>query len=151
MIIIIPRSLSRRSSSFFSSRFCCARTLLARPISAMMTQSYPASTTRPRYLTGDQAGLREFLDKFDVGILSHGRGVLENTAIADTDMGRSFCSTAMVCAVLLSLLRFPDAGKGMVQWLSRYGILGVLWSGDYVFPGTVETLELLRKKGLHDE
>jgi hypothetical protein len=33
---------------------------------------------------------------------------------------------------------------------------GVLWSGDYTFPGTAETLELLRsrgkylKKGLHD-
>jgi hypothetical protein len=25
--------------------------------------------------------------------------------------------------------------------------LGVLWSGDHCFPGTVETLELLRKNG----
>lgn len=27
--------------------------------------------------------------------------------------------------------------------------LGVLWSGDHCFPGTVETLELLRKNGAH--
>ena len=26
----------------------------------------PAITTTPRYLTGDKAGLKEFLDKFDV-------------------------------------------------------------------------------------
>jgi hypothetical protein len=25
--------------------------------------------------------------------------------------------------------------------------LGVLWSGDHLFPGTVETLELLRSQG----
>ncbi|KAJ5624223.1 hypothetical protein N7510_000532 [Penicillium lagena] len=60
--------------------------------------SYPASTTTPLYLTGNQAGLKEFLDKFDVGA------------------------------------RSPE-------WKC------VLWSGDHLFPGTVETLELLRKKG----
>lgn len=26
--------------------------------------------------------------------------------------------------------------------------IGVLWSGDHVFPGTVETLEMLRNKGI---
>jgi hypothetical protein len=31
-----------------------------------MAQTHPASTTTPLYLTGDKAGLREFLDKFDV-------------------------------------------------------------------------------------
>ncbi|OJJ48575.1 hypothetical protein ASPZODRAFT_130646 [Penicilliopsis zonata CBS 506.65] len=51
----------------------------------------------PRYLTGDAAGLKSFLDKFDVVFLF------------DCD--------------------------------------GVLWSGDYLFPGTVETLELLRGRG----
>ncbi|CAI7677773.1 unnamed protein product [Penicillium pancosmium] len=60
-----------------------------------MTESTPASDV-PRYLTGDKAGLREFLDKFDVFLF-------------DCD--------------------------------------GVLWSGDHCFPGTVETLELLRKNG----
>ncbi|CAL5866166.1 uncharacterized protein PFLUO_LOCUS373 [Penicillium psychrofluorescens] len=60
--------------------------------------SYPASTTTPLYLTGNQAGLKEFLDKFDVGA------------------------------------RSPECEC-------------VLWSGDHLFPGTVETLELLRKKG----
>ncbi|BCS22339.1 4-nitrophenylphosphatase [Aspergillus puulaauensis] len=52
--------------------------------------------TVPRYLSGDAAGIREFLDKFDVFLF-------------DCD--------------------------------------GVLWSGDHVFPGTVETLELLRSNG----
>ncbi|KAL4755493.1 hypothetical protein BDW72DRAFT_2450 [Aspergillus terricola var. indicus] len=52
--------------------------------------------TVPRYLTGDPAGIKEFLDKFDVFLF-------------DCD--------------------------------------GVLWSGDHLFPGTVETLELLRSRG----
>ncbi|KAL4901332.1 hypothetical protein BDW74DRAFT_160260 [Aspergillus multicolor] len=52
--------------------------------------------TVPRYLTGDPAGLKQFLDKFDVFLF-------------DCD--------------------------------------GVLWSGDHVFRGTVETLELLRSRG----
>lgn len=56
--------------------------------------SESTSSTAPRYLTGDQPGLRDFLDKFDVFLF-------------DCD--------------------------------------GVLWSGDHLFPGTVETLELLRK------
>ena len=30
---------------------------------------YPAITATPRYLTGDKAGLKEFLDKFDVRLL----------------------------------------------------------------------------------
>ncbi|KAL4926968.1 4-nitrophenylphosphatase [Aspergillus undulatus] len=50
----------------------------------------------PRYLTGDAAGIKEFLDKFDVFLF-------------DCD--------------------------------------GVLWSGDHLFPGTVETLGLLRSSG----
>ncbi|OQD80867.1 hypothetical protein PENANT_c031G01856 [Penicillium antarcticum] len=54
------------------------------------------SAHTPRYLTGDKAGLHEFLSKFDVFLF-------------DCD--------------------------------------GVLWSGDHLFPGTVETLELLRKNG----
>ncbi|KAJ5154224.1 4-nitrophenylphosphatase [Penicillium coprophilum] len=61
-----------------------------------MTQE--SSQVAPRYLTGDKAGLREFLDKFDVFLF-------------DCD--------------------------------------GVLWSGDHLFPGTVETLELLRNNGAH--
>ncbi|KAL2865793.1 4-nitrophenylphosphatase [Aspergillus lucknowensis] len=52
--------------------------------------------TVPRYLTGDGAGIEEFLSKFDVFLF-------------DCD--------------------------------------GVLWSGDHLFPGTVETLDLLRSKG----
>ncbi|KAJ5884897.1 2-phosphoglycolate phosphatase eukaryotic [Penicillium taxi] len=54
------------------------------------------STHTPIYLTGDKAGLQEFLAKFDVFLF-------------DCD--------------------------------------GVLWSGDHTFPGTVETLELLRNNG----
>ncbi|TGO17335.1 hypothetical protein BTUL_0018g00010 [Botrytis tulipae] len=50
----------------------------------------------PKYLTGDQSAINEFIDQFDVFLF-------------DCD--------------------------------------GVLWSGDHIFPGTVETLELLRSKG----
>lgn len=32
----------------------------------MSPNDYPALTSKPRYLTGDKAGLKEFLDKFDV-------------------------------------------------------------------------------------
>lgn len=32
----------------------------------MASSDYPAMTTKPRYLTGDRVGLKEFLDKFDV-------------------------------------------------------------------------------------
>ncbi|PWY68298.1 2-phosphoglycolate phosphatase [Aspergillus eucalypticola CBS 122712] len=60
------------------------------------SSEYPASTHTPRYLTGDAAGIQEFLDKFDVFLF-------------DCD--------------------------------------GVLWSGDHLFPGTNETLEMLRRKG----
>ncbi|KAF7949234.1 hypothetical protein EAE96_008401 [Botrytis aclada] len=49
----------------------------------------------PKYLTGDQSAINEFIDQFDVFLF-------------DCD--------------------------------------GVLWSGDHIFPGTVETLELLRSK-----
>ncbi|RAL64995.1 hypothetical protein DID88_001585 [Monilinia fructigena] len=50
----------------------------------------------PKYLTGNQSAINEFIDQFDVFLF-------------DCD--------------------------------------GVLWSGDHLFPGTVETLELLRSKG----
>ncbi|KAL4870823.1 hypothetical protein BDV12DRAFT_44732 [Aspergillus spectabilis] len=50
----------------------------------------------PHYLSGDAAGIQEFLDKFEVFLF-------------DCD--------------------------------------GVLWSGDHLFPGTVETLDLLRSNG----
>ncbi|RAH60723.1 2-phosphoglycolate phosphatase [Aspergillus piperis CBS 112811] len=60
------------------------------------SSEYPVSTHTPRYLTGDAAGIQEFLDKFDVFLF-------------DCD--------------------------------------GVLWSGDHLFPGTNETLEMLRRKG----
>ncbi|EKD20190.1 uncharacterized protein L3040_007187 [Drepanopeziza brunnea f. sp. 'multigermtubi'] len=50
----------------------------------------------PKYLSGDSAAIREFIDEFDIFLL-------------DCD--------------------------------------GVLWSGDHLFPGTVETLEFLRSQG----
>ncbi|KAL9605474.1 MAG: hypothetical protein Q9179_001348, partial [Wetmoreana sp. 5 TL-2023] len=53
---------------------------------------------KSRYLTGDKAGIQEFIDRFD----------------SDTEDTRR---------------------------------IGVLWSGDHVFEGTVGTLELLRSKG----
>lgn len=44
----------------------------------MTSSDYPAMTTKPRYLTGDRAGLKEFLDKFDV---RHGPGDLSCYAL----------------------------------------------------------------------
>lgn len=43
-------------------------------------------------------------------------------------------------------------GPALKQFLDRFDVFlfdcdGVLWSGDHLFPGTVETLELLRSKG----
>ncbi|KGO57589.1 2-phosphoglycolate phosphatase, eukaryotic [Penicillium expansum] len=74
-----------------------------------MTQE--SSQVAPRYLTGDKAGLQEFLAKFDVFL-------------------------------------FDCDGLSPVLALSRRSVRGgVLWSGDHLFPGTVETLELLRNKG----
>ncbi|KAI9045583.1 4-nitrophenylphosphatase [Aspergillus affinis] len=60
------------------------------------TEALQTNPAVPRYLSGDGAGIREFLDKFDVFLF-------------DCD--------------------------------------GVLWSGDHLFPGTNETLELLRSRG----
>ncbi|KAJ6112102.1 4-nitrophenylphosphatase [Penicillium sp. IBT 18751x] len=42
--------------------------------------------------------------------------------------------------------------EGLRDFLSKFDVFlfdcdGVLWSGDHIFPGTVETLELLRKNG----
>ncbi|KAJ9622349.1 p-nitrophenyl phosphatase [Taxawa tesnikishii (nom. ined.)] len=64
----------------------------------------------PKYLTGDKAGIEEFLDRFDVFLFD--------------------CDGTW----LLEILHTPDARR-------------VLWSGDYLFPGTAETLEMLRSKG----
>ena len=44
----------------------------------------------------------------------------------------------------------PSAGHFCkVHWLLAYQVrsIGVLWSGEHVFEGAVETLELLRSKG----
>ena len=52
------------------SRFLPPRTPFPRSFCsspAAMTLSQPESAIVPRYLTGDQPGLREFLNKFDVG------------------------------------------------------------------------------------
>lgn len=46
----------------FTQSFCSSF-----PRAPIMTESTPASEV-PRYLTGDKAGLREFLAKFDVSL-----------------------------------------------------------------------------------
>lgn len=42
--------------------------------------------------------------------------------------------------------RMPDT----IRWggLNKLSDIGVLWSGDHLFPGTVETLEMLRSNGM---
>ncbi|KAJ5493458.1 4-nitrophenylphosphatase [Penicillium diatomitis] len=91
-----------------------------------MTEAHPASTTTPRYLTGDKAGLREFLDKFDVGSPSPQKKA--------------------IFARGLFINQFSPTGLSLRLRRSHFSP-GVLWSGDHVFPGTVDTLELLRKNG----
>ena len=59
--------------------------------SAAMSGSSLTPTLEPRYLTGDGPGLKEFVDRFDVG------GVSYNIACPPTDLFyRSFSLTAMV-------------------------------------------------------
>lgn len=55
----------------------------------------------PKYLTGDSAGIKEFLDKFDVSIKNDPAEPRD----ANQDVHRSFCSIAMVCR---SCLLFDD-------------------------------------------
>lgn len=44
-----------------------------------------------------------------------------------------------------SFVMQKEPGKRLKEETRR--IIGVLWSGDHLFEGTVETLELLRSKG----
>ncbi|RMJ24354.1 4-nitrophenylphosphatase [Aspergillus sp. HF37] len=89
------------------------------------SHDYPSIPVSPRYLTGDGPALKEFVDKFD---------------LADPNRTRYFYSIAMVSPTL----RTPAANKAHCEEGTR---IGVLWSGDHLFPGTVETLDLLRGKG----
>ncbi|KAI9806012.1 MAG: hypothetical protein M1833_004419 [Piccolia ochrophora] len=80
----------------------------------------------PRYLSGDTQAIREFLDRFDDP--------------------RLFCSTATVRLDLHGVVVCEgDAGPQTAKGCRKE--TGVLWSGDTVFEGVVETLEMLRNKG----
>ena len=62
---------------------------------------YPAITTTPRYLTGDKAGLKEFLDKFDVRLMLYNNSAdalstVEIVLITGVCVYRSSCSIATV-------------------------------------------------------
>ncbi|PQE13044.1 4-nitrophenylphosphatase protein [Rutstroemia sp. NJR-2017a BBW] len=81
--------------------------------------------TAPKYLTGDQSAIHEFIDKFDSYREENGSR-RDNADFYSFAHFRSFCLIAMSAA-------------------DRWS--GVLWSGDHLFPGTVETLEMLRSKG----
>ncbi|KAL8700892.1 MAG: hypothetical protein Q9224_000752 [Gallowayella concinna] len=64
-----------------------------------------------QYLTGDKAGIAEFINRFDV-------------AREEDHQSLILCSET------------EDTRR-----------IGVLWSGDHLFEGTVETLDMLRSKG----
>lgn len=48
------------------------------------------------------------------------------------------------CFCLIATVRSTQA---VIYWNEALTGIGVLWSGDHLFPGTVETLELLRSNG----
>ncbi|GFF31839.1 4-nitrophenylphosphatase [Aspergillus udagawae] len=93
-------------------------------------KEHPSMTPAPRYLTGKKEEIKEFLDKFDVFLF---------------DCDGSCCPP--------SLTRIPSYGHDdpantlSDSLLNRMFDIGVLWSGDHLFPGTVETLEMLRSNG----
>jgi hypothetical protein len=100
----------------------------------------------PKFLTGDKAGIEEFLNKFDVGPDAR----LQMNKILTAC--RSSCSTAMVrnCPNLDHLyIRYDDPRTNEPTETDDTRRIGVLWSGDHLFEGTKETIEMLRSKGRH--
>ena len=107
------------------------------------------------YLTGNKEAIERFVDKFDVGqtiCLSRFRQEPPLILLLAKILIRYSSSTAMVCSDLASAIYFAS-----LRHLTRdcNGIqtddtrrIGVLWSGDHLFEGTVETLEKLRRAGM---
>ncbi|KAI5205615.1 4-nitrophenylphosphatase [Aureobasidium subglaciale] len=79
----------------------------------------------PKFLTGDKAGIEEFLDKFDVFLFDCDGTHLSCERDSDT---RTNIPTRTI--------ETDDTRR-----------IGVLWSGDHLFEGTKETIEMLRSKG----
>jgi len=129
------------------------------PTGNQLTEWFFADMSQPRYLTGDKAGIQEFLDKFDVCTSSLAGGV------TDKPVHRCSYSTAMVrphsiliygtLFYLFSILsnnpkklRASPVYRAVIRtrsWLWRR--IGVLWSGDHLFPKVAETIEMLRSQG----
>lgn len=88
-----PQSLSCSPSfTLLLSRFCAVFHSSPRTV---MAQPHPASTTTPLYLTGNKAGLQEFLDKFDVGFPQSNFYYIAD-GLTYSSSTRSSYSTAMV-------------------------------------------------------
>jgi hypothetical protein len=89
----LPQSLSYSPSFILLLSSVCA--VFHSSPRTVMAQPHPASTTSPLYLTGNKAGLQEFLDKFDVGPPNSCVYELADGLIYSSS-SRSSYSTAMV-------------------------------------------------------
>ena len=115
--------------------------------------------SQPRYLTGDKAGIQEFLDKFDVCTSSLAGGchwqACSQMFLFDCDGTSSFYINMRDPFLLISnTLQRPEKLRASLvygavirtrSWLWRR--IGVLWSGDHLFPKVAETIEMLRSQG----
>lgn len=91
----------------------------------------------PKYLTGDKAGIDEFVDKFDVRTSNKD----ELRTCADVAECRPSSSTAMVRPPTHDV---DVVGEDEADDTRR---TGVLWSGETLFKAIPETISMLRKKG----
>lgn len=89
---------------------------------------------QPKYLTGDGQAIKEFIDQFDV----------RNSI-------RCRLRVLTIVSGLLIRLRWLATEPLFTFFKAAFLTenLGVLWSGDYVYEGIPETLQLLRSKGTH--
>ncbi|KAL8722400.1 MAG: hypothetical protein Q9225_001131 [Loekoesia sp. 1 TL-2023] len=127
---------------------------------------------KSKCLTRDKAGIQEFIDGFDLPTeelfysFEKMANILyklhfDDQAPYDTQyetdpiLSRCSFSTVMVCPIHPCLLEPNSKTEDDLLW-RRLGSssnaeytrrIGVLWSGDHLFDGTVETLEMLRSKG----
>ena len=100
--------------------------------------------SKAEYLSGNGAAIKNFIDKFDVR--------LQSAAKNDPDKEHSIsCSTAMVrqSKALIDGFTLRARSRGLTKLPAEIAQrIGVLWSGDHLFEGTVETLEKLKSHGM---
>lgn len=108
----------------------------------MAPSAYPSIPITPRYLTGDGPALNEFVEKYDVCF-----------SMFCWELRLTNLCVGVPIRLRWSVIRYP-APSALPSLLQR-GLsdisceTGVLWSGDHLFPGTVETLDMLKSRGMH--